>query len=171
VAIPFAPRSWSVTTSRIVMRQGWNMVSGFRYRSTWYVSLLVILWAPLAYGQEVNECKRDCRSEYWKGVSTCYRSSTAYGEIIQCRDALQSGKRKCTRRCSRPSRPEPTSCRRLCDRDYWESHGDCYQSSSRYNEIRECDASARETKNNCTKGCRRRGKGASATGTSILRAR
>ena len=119
-----------------------------------YVTLLVLLFfAPLAYSQQVNECRRDCRSDYWRGVNRCYKANTAYNQIAPCRDALQWDKRKCTRRCTRPSRPEAADCKRQCDRDYWESRSACYQLSSRYREIRECDSAAQKTKKNCAKGC------------------
>jgi hypothetical protein len=137
-------------------RRGEHMRSGYRQRLTWWVSLLVLCWAPLAYSQQVSECRRDCGSEYWKGVSRCYRSNTLYNDVRQCQDAEQLAKRTCKHRCSKPKGPAPRDCRRRCDQAYWDDRSVCYQSSSRYREIRGCETSARGTKDACNRSCPRR---------------
>lgn len=135
---------------------GETMFSVNRHRLAQSVCLLTFLFcAPLTYSQQATQCKRACDSSYWDGVSNCYRSSTAYGEIRQCQDAQQLRKRTCKHQCLRPRAPEPKDCRRRCDRQYWDAHGICYQSSTRYRDIRQCDDLARKTKNQCTRRCPR----------------
>lgn len=134
------------------------MHSGSRHRLTGAVSLLILSCAPLAYSQQVTECKRDCESEYWKGVSECHRSHTLYNDIRRCQDAEQLDKRKCTDRCSEPRGREPGDCMKRCDRDYWDNHSTCYQSSYRYSDIQECEGLARETRERCSRRCPQRAK-------------
>ena len=138
-----------------LVRQGEHMHSVCRQHLLWWGSLFVLCWAPLAFGQQLVECRRDCDSEYWKAVSICYRSNTLYNDVRQCQETEQTAKRACKHQCSRPKAPEPRDCRRRCDRQYWDARSLCYQSSNRASEISKCDTLARGTKNQCTRGCPR----------------
>jgi hypothetical protein len=134
------------------------MRSGSRHHLAWVAGLLILCWALLAYSQQVSECKRRCESKYWEGVSECYRSHTLYNDIRRCQDEKELNKRECTDRCSEPRGQEPGDCVKRCDRDYWDNHSTCYQSNYRYNDIRKCESSARETKERCRRNCSQRAK-------------
>jgi hypothetical protein len=134
------------------------MRSGFRHGLTGAISLLMLHCAPLAYSQQSIDCKRSCESDYWKGVSECHRSHTLYTDIRRCQDSEEMDKRKCTDRCLKPQGREPGDCNKRCDRDYWDDVSTCYRSSYRYNDIRACENSARETKDKCGRYCSQRAK-------------
>lgn len=120
------------------------------------LSMVVLCCLPLAYGQQSPDCKRDCERDYWRGVSECHRSHTLYTEIRQCQDDKEKDRRKCTTRCSQMRGSGPDNCGKRCDGDYWDDVSACYQSSYRYNDIRKCESSAQEAKENCRRYCSRR---------------
>lgn len=134
------------------------MRSRFRHCLAWSISVLILHCAPVAHTQPSTDCKRSCESDYWKGVSECHRSHTLYTDIRRCQDSEEAQKRKCTDRCKTPHGREPGDCNKRCDRDYWDDVSTCYRSSNRYNDIRDCEVSARETKDKCGRYCSQRAK-------------
>ncbi len=134
------------------------MRSVFRHSLPWSASLLVLCLTPIAYGQQVPDCNRNCERNYWKGVSTCYREHTLYNDIRQCQDAEEIDKRKCAKRCADPRSQEPGNCPKRCDREFWDDVSLCYRSSNRYSDIRACEDSARKSKDGCARSCSQRAK-------------
>lgn len=134
------------------------MRSDFRHWLPWWVSILALCSIPLADSQQLPDCKRACERDYWEGVSTCHQTHTLYNDIQRCQDAEELDKRKCTKRCSEPESREPGNCPRRCDREYWDDVSSCYRSNYRYSDIRACEDSAREIKDNCGRRCSQRAK-------------
>lgn len=131
------------------------MQPGLKYLLPGSVGLLILSWAFIALGQEMNQCKRSCESDYWRGVSECHRSHTLYTDIKKCQQGKEQDKRRCLERCSQPMGQGPADCLKRCDGDYWYDVSLCYRSNYLYSDISKCEVAARARKDKCSQYCSR----------------
>ena len=130
-----------------------------RLNSKWLtpgrVCLLVLCFANITVGQDRTDCRQRCDQDYWQDVSQCYRANTRYTEIRKCQDSAMGRKGTCLDRCSEPVSKDPADCGKRCDKDYWDGVSQCYRSSTRYSEIRNCQDALANDKTKCFDDCAR----------------